>query len=122
MYGAGFPGGEVVEADAVGGDEPQPVPGILAQAHRKAVQDVAGRVFELLEMQAVIHADPFARAKPDETVAVLEDVADGIVGQAVVRAEIAERDRLGEKGKDGRYEDRQDDEFFHAAFFGFARY
>ena len=39
----------------------------------------------MLEMQAVIHADPFARAKPDETVAVLADTPDGVVREAGIR-------------------------------------
>ena len=59
--GAGFSGREVVEADAARGDEPQAMLRILRQAHRQAVQDVAGSVLERLEMQAVVHADPFAR-------------------------------------------------------------
>ena len=59
--GAGFSGREVVEADAARGDEPQAMLRILRQAHRQAVQNVAGSVLERLEMQAVVHADPFAR-------------------------------------------------------------
>ena len=61
VYGAGFPGREVVEADAVRGDEPEPVLRVLGEAHRQAAQDVAGRVLQLLEMQAVVHTDSFAR-------------------------------------------------------------
>ena len=86
--------------------------GVLAvfrEAHRQAVQDVAGGIFELLEVHSVIHADAFARAKPDETVAVLEDGADGIVGQAVIGAEILEiyRKILGDGGQEKRYEEGQ---------------
>ena len=61
VYGAGFPGREVVEADAARGDEPEPVLRVLGEAHRQAAQDVAGRVLQLLEMQAVVHTDSFAR-------------------------------------------------------------
>ena len=57
----GFPGREVMETDAPGGDEPQPVLRILRDTHRQAVQDVAGRVFQRLEVQAVVHADALAR-------------------------------------------------------------
>ena len=59
--GPGFPGREVMETDAPGGDEPQPVLRILRDTHRQAVQDVAGRVFQRLEVQAVVHADALAR-------------------------------------------------------------
>ena len=92
---------QVVEADAEGGDEPEPVLAVFHEAHREAVQDVAGGIFERLEMQAVIHTYTFARAKPDQSVAVLEDGTDGIVGESVIRAEIPESGRpvLGERGQ-----------------------
>ena len=61
VHGAGFPGREVVEADAARGDEPEPVLRVLGEAHCQAAQDVAGRVLQLLEMQAVVHTDSFAR-------------------------------------------------------------
>ena len=51
-----------MKADAESGDEPEPVLAVFHEAHREAVQDVAGGIFELLEMQSVIHADAFARA------------------------------------------------------------
>ena len=85
---------QVMEADAARGDEPQAALPVLGEGHRQSVQDFAGGVLELLEMQAVVHADTFARAKPDESVAVLEDGPDGLVGEAVVRTEITESDML----------------------------
>ena len=57
----GFSGRKVVEADAAGGDEPEPMPGIFRDGHGKAAQDVAGWILQLLEMQAVVHADALAR-------------------------------------------------------------
>ena len=62
VYGAGFPGREVVETDAARGDEPEPVLRVLRDTHREPVQDIARRVFERFEMQAVVHTDTFARA------------------------------------------------------------
>ena len=59
--GPGFPGREVMETDAPGGDEPKPVLWILRDTHRQAVQDVAGRIFQRFEMQAVVQADALAR-------------------------------------------------------------
>ena len=98
---------QVVETDAEGGDEPEPVLAVFHEAHGQAVQDVAGGIFKLLEMQSVIHADAFARAKPDQSVAVLEDGTDGIIGEPVVRAEIPEADGsfLGERGEKKRYQE-----------------
>ena len=111
---------QVVEADAEGGDEPQPVLAVLREAHRQAVQDVAGRVLQLLEVQAVVHTYPFARAQPDQSVAVLEDGADGIVGEAVVRREVPEPGGviLGGKGQDERYQEAYEGCLFHYSFFG----
>ena len=60
--GADFPGPEVVEADAPGGDEPEPVLRVFRQAHGETVQQGAGRILELLEMQTVVHAYALARA------------------------------------------------------------
>ena len=80
---------------------------VFHEAHGQAVQDVAGRILELLEMQSVIHADAFARAKPDQSVAVLEDGTDGIIGEPVVRAEIPEMNVLVlcERGQEKRYQE-----------------
>ena len=98
---------QVVEADAESGDEPEPVLAVFHEAHGQAVQDVAVGILERLEMQAVIHTYTFARAKPDQSVAVLEDGTDGIVGESVVRAEIPESGRpfLSERGQNKRYQE-----------------
>ncbi len=91
--GPGLPGGKVQIADSPRGDEPEMVLPVLRQGEGEPVQDVAGRIFQRLEMQAVVHTDAFARAQPDEAVAVLEDGADRIVRQAVVGAVVPEPER-----------------------------
>ena len=98
---------QVGEADSLRRDEPQPVLAVFRQAHRQGVQNVAVRVLQVLEMQAVVHADSFTRTQPDEAVAVLEDGPDGIVGEAVVGAEVPESRGvfLGGNGQEKRYEE-----------------
>ena len=94
---------QVMETDAAGGDEPQAVLLVLGQAHRQPVQDFTIGVLQRLEMHAVVHTDAFARAKPDQAEAVLENAADGIVGKAVIGAEIPETEAgvLGSERKHG---------------------
>ena len=114
---------QVMEADAARRDEPQAALPVLGEGHGQSVQDLAGGILECLEMQAVVHTDSLARAKPDESVAVLEDGPDGVVRQAVVGTEIPEGDGavLGGRGQERCQEGGYDEQFFHFSFFGHAR-
>ena len=113
--GPGLPGGKVQIADAPRGDEPEPVLPVFRQGDGEPVQDVAGRILQRLEMQAVVHADAFARAQPDQPVAVLEDGADRVVRQAVVGAVVPEPERgvlrLCVQGQD--YQEGEEYDSFH---------
>ena len=79
---AGFPGLQIMVAEAFVGDKPQAVGVVFQQGEGQPAQDLAGGVFQGLETMAVIHADSLSRTEPKEPITILDTGTYGVVRQA----------------------------------------
>ena len=79
---AGFPGLQIMIAEAFVGDKPQAVGIVFQQGEGQPAQDLAGFVFQGLETMAVVHADSLSRTEPKEPITILDTGTYGVVRQA----------------------------------------